>query len=1133
MTTRKERKKVVEKFDPEFRFLLDLDPALEGWRAWAAEYWATWPGPTPIKDSKVKVALNAFLVTYLHGQGLHTLSPEEFFAKDGGLPAPDPALKLVLMNDAEAKQKHDQVSDFLDWILREKLAQPDADGHRVAPPHLKNPFPRRRAKTQRTLTDQKFDPEFRFLLDLDPALEGWRAWAAEYWAAWRGPTPIKDSRVKFSLNAFLVTYLYEQGLHTLSPEAFFARAGGLPAPDLALGLASLTDGSAKKKHDQVSDFLDWILREKLVVFDADGHRVVPPHLANPFPRKRNKKIGKTSDLSFAHVLLMDPKLEDWRSLAAEWLKDQKTGVDARRYALDRFLTHYIYGQNLERNYGRFLLRDTAKPDLTQVYVNAKRSDTQTIQSGDVNLINHTADFLDWVLANKLGDPETGVWDTSRFHNPVRRLDKKGMANNTESNKPSLSIRYIRELRGMLAEGPHFRDWTWAHKAIGEGAAGGDWFDVDPSIIDPNDPDCVVRQRTPTVSEVRAKQYAPDAKIWEMWSPVRAVAIYLKLELPLRTFQVRMLDSGEADTWRYVHAPEGGAFVLNHNEKLATGSPKKPYQRGVFYRSSDAKETYLYINSNKTADINKAGNAKGYVIPWANDEVLYWLEKLRNWQERYNPIAAPMPWTELERKHFGRTPPHPEDLAQRGSACFLFRDPTDADGDKPITDGPLLALWYKLLATLQQRCAERGETLNDGTPLVFVDPDSQTMTRYPLHALRVSLISYFILDVKLPIAVVSKMIAGHATIIMTLYYTKFGHAYMREVMDEAARKEFEADQANHRRFIQDATHEQLTRRFAYVSEDAVRTALQSRSAAAFVFDDKGICPNGATLCDVGGEAIRDNRAEQIYAPVSGFPQERNCVMCRFFLTGPAYLDGLMAVSNAAAEKFWRTSKRYNGFLSKVTQLEDARRDCERKDAPFLRSRELDELTKHAETVALTLSKHRNEMAAAYHLVARSIEIANASQKEGIRLVANGSLSDLKVSFIETTSEFHQLEVVCENAVIHPNSDADFATLRRAQLIDAMLSFNGMEPVLMHLTPEQQLLAGNAVMRLIQARTGSIANSLPFAECRQKLREIGLLRDDVLNEVAQIAAGTPAKALIDHAKAKRVLRYSTVDTDDHAS
>lgn len=971
----------------------------------------------------------------------------------------------------------------------------------------------------------KFDPEFRFLLSLDPALEGWRDWAAQYWAT----RPKIHSPQQGAITAFLINYLHGQELHYLPPDEFFAKETTLPAPDAALEMDLLADkNNANAKHDYVSDFLDWLLLEKFAKPDAKGHRVVPGHLANPFPRRRVKNHGKGSDLSFAHVLKVDPKLEDWRGLAAEWLKNQKRSLAVLRNAMDRFLVQYIHGQDLERNFGRFLLRDTEKPDFAKVLVQAKREGTRTLQYNDVPLNNCVADFLDWVLATQLGDPETGEYDRSRFHNPVQRLSKSGLQINTQSDKASLSIRYIRELRGMLAKGLNFRDWTWAQAATDVGAIGGDWFVVDPKIIDPDDPDCVHRHRAVSEYEMESKGLPPE--VCELWSPVRAVGLYIHLELPLRNMQIRMLDSGEADTYRYIHAPGGGGFVRNHGP-LATGGEKRPYQRGVFHRSANEQEAGLYINTNKTADIDKDENDKGYVIPWAHDEALYWLEKLRNWQERYNPLSAPTPWTALVQKHFGRTPPHAEVLAQRGSACFLFRDPTDLHGDKPITRADFDALWYKLLIELELRCAKSTspEDKLNSKPIRFVAPGSKT-TYFSLHALRVSLISYFILDLKLPVAVVSKMIAGHATIIMTLYYTKFGKAYMREVMAEAEKNELEAEQANHRRFLMDATFEEISQRFAYVSEDAVRAALKNRSSAAFVFDDKGICPNGATLCDVGGERLRPDSETSDYAPVPGVPQERNCVCCRFFLSGPAYLDGLMAHGNAVTEKFWRGSKRYNGFMEKVKQLEDSQRSCERNDVPFLKVRELEALSKHAETEALTVTKLRNDMAATYHLLARSIEIANNPQNEGVQLVANGSMTDLKLGFIETTSEFHQLEVVCENAVIHPNPDADFATIRRSQMIDAMLRFNGMDPVLMHLTPEHQLLAGNAVMKLIQARTGSIKDSLPFAECRAKLKSIGLLQDDVVNEIAQISAEVPAKELIDHAKAKYILSAPRKEFDD---
>ncbi|MBF4401728.1 VPA1269 family protein, partial [Vibrio anguillarum] len=115
---------------------------------------------------------------------------------------------------------------------------------------------------------------------------------------------------------------------------------------------------------------------------------------------------------------------------------------------------------------------------------------------------------------------------------------------------------------------------------------------------------------------------------QLWSPVKTMVIFMKLHLPLRTYQVRMLDSGEADTWRY----EQGQWVLNTKHDFALGSEKRPFGKGIFRRIHDTMtglySTGLYINTNKTADQNKDELERGYIIPWQNEEVLYWLEKLR-------------------------------------------------------------------------------------------------------------------------------------------------------------------------------------------------------------------------------------------------------------------------------------------------------------------------------------------------------------------------------------------------------------------------------------------------------------------------------------------------------------------------
>lgn len=135
-----------------------------------------------------------------------------------------------------------------------------------------------------------------------------------------------------------------------------------------------------------------------------------------------------------------------------------------------------------------------------------------------------------------------------FHNPVPRMSREGLPRRDESVHSPLPYGYIDELRQILAAGPHFRDWQWAQQALGakagtRGRTAPDWFEVTEAQIDRTDPDCVWRIR-------KLKSGYRGGQVLEMWSPVRWVALLVKLILPLRTHQVRFLDSGEADTWRF-------------------------------------------------------------------------------------------------------------------------------------------------------------------------------------------------------------------------------------------------------------------------------------------------------------------------------------------------------------------------------------------------------------------------------------------------------------------------------------------------------------------------------------------------------------------------------------------------------
>lgn len=131
-------------------------------------------------------------------------------------------------------------------------------------------------------------------------------------------------------------------------------------------------------------------------------------------------------------------------------------------------------------------------------------------------------------------------------------------------------------------------------------------------------------------------------------------------------------------------------------------------------------TGLYTNTNKTADQNKDELERGYIIPWQHEEVLYWLEKLRNWQEKYNPIAKPTDCTTLQRKHT-KNKKSKASLESMGEVAFLFRDASAKGEDKykPISCVATDAFWYQLLLTLENQLAERGNTLDNGERLKLV------------------------------------------------------------------------------------------------------------------------------------------------------------------------------------------------------------------------------------------------------------------------------------------------------------------------------------------------------------------------------------------------------------------------------
>ncbi len=498
-------------------------------------------------------------------------------------------------------------------------------------------------------------------------------------------------------------------------------------------------------------------------------------VTSTLPATRKKGVMRSTDTSLGWVEREYPQLEPWRALAVEWLKGETRGVHLRLHALVAFFERYLVKLSLPLDPAIFLARATVLPDFYRTAC--------PDSSNGIKYNNAIHVFLHFVLLCEFSEADDNgqLVGSPAFHNPVPRMSKSGQPRRDESVHSPLPYGYIDELRHMLAAGPHFRDWQWAQSGLGAetghpGRGAADWFEVTPEQIDPNHPDCVWRER-PMAKGTRL----------EMWSPVRWVALLVKLILPLRTFQVRMLDSGEADTWRYAD----GDWTLN-SSRLAQGTERRPLQQGVFRRSApladgEAVSTVLYINTNKTADIAKSGPEKGYVLPWAfggpvHQDVFYWLEKLRNWQEKYNPISRRTSWTELDGRHINAK--SDVQLAGYPDTCFLFRLPKVIKNERslPIRGRALDSCWFSLLEALEMRLADRGETHRNGTPIRFLPPPEEQncgqTTLFPLHSLRVSLITALALEGQVPFPVLQKLV-GHSRLLMTLYYTKPGATHTRQ------------------------------------------------------------------------------------------------------------------------------------------------------------------------------------------------------------------------------------------------------------------------------------------------------------------------------------------------------------------
>ncbi|PMG27769.1 integrase [Shewanella sp. 10N.286.52.C2] len=826
-----------------------------------------------------------------------------------------------------------------------------------------------------------------------------------------------------------------------------------------------------------------------------------------------KNDGRSSDSSFSWMLTtLGAEWQQWQELAAEWMAEQNTTIDHKQKAITRFFESYIseYAPyaigNIDLFFKGYQGHQCSSEELEKL-VRKTQNSPDKIQSG----VNIPYDFTDFVIEKVFSEKDDHGRLVPLVQNPLSKIKQQASA--TETVRNPLPYRYIQNLRQIICPLPdkteltvieqnlkddesllpayhyrHFKHWTWAQRQTGQAKSDVDWFEVEPELIDKTDPDCVWRSKE--VTRHIKGEGKKKITLHQIWSPVKAMAIFMKLHIPLRTYQVRMLDSGEADTWRY----EQGQWVVNTKHNYALGSEKRPFGKGIFRRIHDTMtglySTGLYINTNKTADQNKDEQERGYIIPWQNEEVLYWLEKLRNWQEKYNPIAKPTHCTTLLNKHTS-VKKSDKQLQSMGEIAFLFRDASakGEDKHKPINYTATDSFWYQLLLALENQLAEQGNTLDNGERLKLVVDYSEGTTKgakvatlFPLHSLRVSLITAYTMDTQLPLPVISKLLAGHTRLLMTIYYNKITPSVMAEKMDEAHGELDAKSKQSVRNFLKDASMEQIQCKMVYHSDDSIQAALTNRNPIGWEERSCGMCLVGGNTvksdevstiggCWNGGELIRDAKAAQgrVYASVPHGPE--NCPRCRWFITEAHYLPALNAHFNQLSYKAHQAANLSVEIEGELEALKDEQFFCEEQGKPFIKHDELQALQRRYEKQHVEADEYAKDWIACFELINKIIRVEEARNEDDAKdkLIAVGSEQDVShaLKFIETDSELLHLSLICDDAEFYPDLQDELrktpAIEKRSRKLSRVLMKKGFEPIFMEMDDKQQLIAANAMLR----------------------------------------------------------------------
>lgn len=589
----------------------------------------------------------------------------------------------------------------------------------------------------------------------------------------------------------------------------------------------------------------------------------------------------------------------------------------------------------------------------------------------------------------------------------------------------------------------------------------------------------------------------------IWSPVHTYNFLSMLEIPIRKIQVQMLDSGEGDDQR---------FNTKLKKWVTNGSPFKGYwsaikavrpARGAITKVTDGlRETVgFYISTNKTADIQVGfGPESGYVIPWNNEVLIQRLDELRSWQEKYYPVSGPLAYGDLVPGATTDRNPSESVIEESPDRFYLFRCPITSTNGSPATSSTLMRFWQALMDKLEQRLREQGE---DVQIVLRRNPTTNQpeQTLFNPHGLRVAGLTS-LAEAGVPIEVLSKIVAGHSSILMTIYYIKYGDGYITETLDKAKRQVEDNAKNDLKNWLKDATYEEAKRYMVANSSTGLSTLLDNKAlSAVWGGSSLGICPFGGARCDDGGPMLKKptNTTKGKFGPVPG--GQGNCMQCRHFVTGLPWLIELWLHGNKLLEEINFKSKEIADLRAKQAIFFKQRHVFMKNNETHLITSDLITKIKNLDNLIETRSGELDvtiyNAHAAYNYInqvrkLKPLQSGDKPSQKRTELKETKEDDDLAIDFVDTT-DFQVKNVLVQASRAYPEVADARVEMERDHFVDQILVNNGFQSLSFSpLTKEEKRAASDALSNLLLSKVGA-------AECEQlhngtkTLSEAGIEQD----------------------------------------